>query len=312
MFPEHITSLRTLLDTFSTEQSCLEYLEHRRWNGNITSPFIEDGPTWKCKNGKYICKNTNKYFTVKTGTIFEKTKIPIRDWFIAIWHMTSYKKGISSVQLATELGVTQSTAWYLASKIRRLYNIPSEEKLDGIIESDETFIGGKNKNRHKDKKVPMSQGRSFKDKTPILGLLQRNGDLRAFVIPNTQAKTLQPIIRKNVEKGSVFISDEWMGYNHLHSDFDHHVVDHAKKQYVDFDNPEIHSNSIEGFWSIMKRSYNGIYNWWSRKHMQYYVNEFVYRYNTRKTKATERFLLFLENIFVPLTYQDIRNTKCSF
>lgn len=115
--------------------------------------------------------------------------------------------------------------------------------------------------------MSFSQGRSFKDKTPVLGLLQRNGYLRAFVVPDTKAKTLQPIIRRNVEKGSVFISDEWLGYRHLHSDYDHHVVDHGKKQYVDFDNPEIHSNTIEGFWSIMERSYNWIYNWWSKKHL---------------------------------------------
>lgn len=312
MFPNNITSLRKLLDTFPTEKSCLDYLEHRRWNGNVVSPFVENGQAWKCKNGKYFCKTTNKYFTVRTKTIFEKTKIPVRDWFIAIWHMTSYKKGISSVQLATELGVTQSTAWHIASKIRRLFNIPSEEKLDGIIELDESFVGGKNKNRHKDKKVAQCQGRSFKDKTPVLGILQRNGVLRAFVVPDTKAKTLQPIIRKNVEKHSVLISDEWHGYNHLHSDYDHHIVDHSKKQYVDFDNKEIHSNTIEGFWSIMKRGVNGIYNWWSRKHMQFYVDEFVFRYNTRKIKAIDRFSLILNNIFVVITYQNIRDTKCSF
>lgn len=161
MFPEYITSLRTLLDTFSSEQICLDYLEKRRWNGNVVSPFVDNGPVWNCKKGKYVCKTINKYFTVKTGTIFEKTKFPVRDWIIAIWHMTSYKKGISSVQLVTELGVTQTTAWYLASKIRRLYNIPSEEKLDGIFESDETFVGGKNKNRHKDKQSVIFSRKKF-------------------------------------------------------------------------------------------------------------------------------------------------------
>lgn len=168
-------------------------------------------------------------------------------------------------------------------------------------------MGGKNKNRHKDKKVEHSQGRSFKDKTPVLGLLQRGGNVRAFVVANTQAKTIQPIVKKHVRKDSVFISDEWHAYSGLHSHFDHHVVDHSKKQYVDFDNPEIHSNSIEGFWSILKRGYNGIYNWWSKKHMQKYVDEFVFRFNNRKIKTIERFNYFLENMENRLTYKMLIN-----
>lgn len=305
MINQDFKSVLDLIKAFPSEQSCIDHLEILRWNGNVISPFDTESSVYKCKGNKYKCKNSGKYFNVKTETIFDNTKIELQKWFLAIWICTSFKKGISSVQLSKEISVTQKTAWFMLQRIRNCFGIDDNEMLDGIIESDETFVGGKNKNRHKDKKVPMSQGRSFKDKTPVLGLLERGGRLRCFVIPNTQAKTLQPIIRKNVEKGSVFISDEWLGYNGLHSDYDHHVVDHAKKQYVDFDNPEIHSNTIEGFWSILKRGYNGIYNWWSRKHMQRYVDEFVFRYNFRKEAQATRFTNLLLNIENRITYKEL-------
>jgi len=305
MINQDFKSVLELIKAFPNEQSCIDHLEILRWDGNVISPFDSESTVYKCKDNKYRCKNTGKYFNVKTETIFDNTKIELQKWFLAIWICTSYKKGISSVQLSKELSLTQKTAWFMLQRIRNCFGIDDDEMLEGIIESDETFVGGKNKNRHKDKKVPMSQGRSFKDKTPVLGLLERGGKLRCFVVPNTQAKTLQPIIRKNVEKGSVFISDEWLGYNGLHSDYDHHVVDHAKKQYVDFDNPEIHSNTIEGFWSILKRGYNGIYNWWSRKHMQKYVNEFVFRYNYRKETQSTRFTNLLLNIEHRITYKEL-------
>ena len=305
MFNKEIKSVLELIKAFPDEQTCINHLEILRWNGYVISPFDETSKVYKCKGNKYQCKNTGKYFNVKTNTLFDNTKVGLQKWFLAIWICTSYKKGISSVQLAKEIDVTQKTAWFLLQRIRNCFGIDNEEPLDGIIESDETFVGGKNKNRHKDKKVAQSQGRSFKDKTPVLGLLQRDGNVRAFVVANTQAKTLQPIIRKNVKKHSVFISDEWLGYNGLDCDYDHHIIDHSKKQYVDFNNPEIHSNSIEGFWSILKRGYNGIYNWWSRKHMQKYVDEFVFRFNLRKETQFIRFTKLLFNMENRLTYKEL-------
>jgi len=191
----------------------------------------------------------------------------------------------------------------MLQRIRKCFGNDEDTQLEGIIEADETFVGGKNKNRHSDKKVEKCQGRSFKDKTPVLGLLERGGNVRAFVVGNTQAKTIQPIIRQNVSKHSVIISDEWHGYRNLDIDYDHHVVDHGRKQYVDFDNPEIHSNSIEGFWGILKRGYNGIYNWWSKKHMQKYVDEFVFRFNVRHKNAFAKFNTLLQNMENRLTYK---------
>ncbi|KAF2327272.1 IS1595 family transposase [Flavobacterium daemonense] len=307
MFNKEIKSVLDLIKAFPDEQTCIDHLEMLRWDREVVSPFDASSKVYKCKGNKYQCKNTGKYFNVKTNTIFDNTKIELQKWFLAIWLVTSYKKGISSIQLSKELDITQKSAWFLLQRIRNCFGIDDEEQLDGIIEADETFVGGKNKNRHKDKKVEQSQGRSFKDKTPVLGLLQRDGTVRAFVIPDTKSKTIQPIILKHVQKDSVFISDEWHGYRGLHSHFDHHVVDHGKKQYVDFNNSEIHSNSIEGFWGIMKRGYNGIYNWWSRKHMQKYVDEFVFRFNNRKTTQFDRFTILLSNMENRITYKELIN-----
>lgn len=305
MFSTEFKSVLDLLNTFSDEQSCIDFLEKQRWSGKPVSPFDVNSIVWKCKNNKYQCKNTGKYFNVKTGTLFEGTKVSLRKWFISIWIATSYKKGISSVQLSKEINVNQKTAWFMMHRIRECFFIKNEEQMVGIVEVDETFVGGKNKNRHKDKKVPMSTGRAFKDKTPVLGILQRGGNVRCFVISDTKRESIQPILKKIVKPWTTLISDEWNAYNGLDSIFDHHIVNHGKKQYVNFDNSEIHSNTIEGFWGIFKRSYNGIYNWMSRKNLQRYFDEFVFRYNNRKMTQNERFYLFLSKIENRLKYKQL-------
>lgn len=321
MFDKNIKSLFDLQLALPTEQKCVEYLEYLIWNGKPVSPYDAESKVYKCANNMYKCKNTRKLFNVRSGTCFENTKIPLQKWMFALWIITSHKKGISSLQLAKDINVTQTTAWFLLQRIRACFGIENstEEKFEGICEADETFVGGKNKNRHKDKKVAQSQGRSFKDKTPIVGVLQRgrteikNGKkviveyskVRLKIVGDTKAKTIQPFLKEAVTKDSVLISDEWHGYKGLHNYFDHHVVDHGKKQYVDFDNPEIHSNSMESFWGILKRSYNGIYNWWSRKHMEKYANEFAYRFNLRGVEDGERFKHILSNSNVRTKYKDL-------
>lgn len=305
MLSKEFKSLFDLSQEFPDEQSCIDFLEKQRWNGLPLSPFDNESKVWKCRNNKYRCKNTRKYFSVTTGTLFENTKISLRKWFTAIWLMTSHKKGISSIQLGKDIGVTQKTAWFLAQRIRACFCLPEETILEGVVEVDETFVGGKNKNRHKDKKVPMCQGRSFKDKTPVLGILQRGGPLMCFVIPDTKTASIQPILKRIVKPLSTLISDEWMAYNGLNSIYNHYIVNHAKKEYVNQYDSSIHSNSIEGFWGIFKRGINGIYNWVSRKHLQFYANEFVFRFNNRKIKESERFSLFLCNINHRLKYKHL-------
>lgn len=306
MINTNIKSVLELLTTFSTEQDCIDFLEEAKWGGIVISPFDPSSTVYKCKDNKYRCRNTGKYFNVKTGSMFENTKISLRKWFLAIWLVTSHKKGISSTQLSKDIHVTQKSAWFLLQRIRACFGIENNNELEGIVECDETFIGGKNKNRHKDKKVKNSQGRSFKDKTPVMGMLQRDGKMNAFVVPDTKRISIQPIICRLVNpETTILISDEWHGYTGLNKYYDHKIIDHSKKEYVSLQDGNIHTNNIEGSWNILKKSVSGMYNHVSRKHLQKYVDEFVYRFNLRKTPDNEKFKHLLVNSDVRTKYKDL-------
>lgn len=153
-----------------------------------------------------------------------------------------------------------------------------EKPLEGVIEIDETFVGGKNKNRHANKKVKQCQGRAYKDKTPVLGIKERNGEVRAFVVSDTKAETIQPIVESQVEYGSTVYTDEWWAYKNLHQFYNHSIVNHAAREYI---NGEVYTNNLEGFWGQFKRSIIGIYHNVSKKHLQRYVDEAVYRHNVK-------------------------------
>jgi transposase-like protein len=293
MKSRYFKSLTDLLRAFPTEKDCLLHYEQLRWPNGVVSPFDPTSKVYCYSNGTYRCKNTGKNFTVKTGsTIFHNTKIPLQEWFMAIWLISSHKKGISSCQLAKDVGVTQKTAWFMAQRIRESFDTETKHLLNGIVELDETFVGGKNKNRHYDKKVKNSQGRSFKDKTPVLGMLQRGGKLVCRVVENTSKKQLTPHILETIKRTAQLYTDEWSGYNKVGKLYARRIVDHSRHQYV---NGDVSTNTIEGFWSILKRGFMGIYHWVSRKHLQKYVNEFVLRYNTRSLSNSERFNLVLAN-----------------
>jgi len=177
--------------------------------------------------------------------------------------------------------------------------------LKEVVEIDETFIGGKNKNRHWNKKVPNSQGRSWKDKTPVLGMLERDGNLITKVVPNTQKDTLEPIISVNIKKGSEVYTDEWHAYRDLDQQFNHQIVNHSISQYV---NKNVSTNSIECFWSHLKRGINGTYHWISKKHTQKYTDEFTLRFNTREYNEKNRFdLVLLSSVSKRLTYRELVN-----
>ncbi|PTT71112.1 MULTISPECIES: IS1595 family transposase [unclassified Chryseobacterium] len=306
MFNLNIKSVFELTQIFSTEQICIDYLEVMKWSNAPISPFDETSKVYKCKNNQYRCKNTGKYFNVKTGTMFENSKVSLRKWFMAIWLVTSHKKGISSIQLGKDIGVRQATAWFMLQRIRACFGIENSNELEGIVECDETFIGGKNKNRHKDKKVKNSQGRSFKDKTPVMGMLQRDGKMNAFVVPDTKRKSIQPLVCSYVNpETTTLISDEWLGYTGLDKYYDHRIIDHSKKEYVSLQDNSIHTNNIEGSWNILKRSVSGMYNHVSKKHLQKYVDEFVYRFNLRKVSDQEKFRYLLSNSNIRTKYKEL-------
>lgn len=287
--------------TFPTEQSCIEYYEQIRWNGNVVSPFDETAKVYKCKNGKYRCVNTGKYFDVKTGTIFAHTKLPLRYWFYAMFLFLSHKRGVSSCQLARDLGVTQKTAWNMLHKIREYMDCENDHQLSAEVEIDETFVGGKNKNRHKDKKVEKCQGRSFKDKVPVFGMYQRGGNIVAKVVPDTKAKTLTPLLEQYVSTESRVFTDGWE-YGDIDRRYEQLSVDHGAGFYgTSYINNEgeyivICTNGIECAWSHLKRTILGTYYKVSKKYLQRYVDEFTFRFNTRNIGDFQRFELLLRNV----------------
>lgn len=302
LYLKRFRSLMELLEAFPTDESCIVYLENILWHDRVISPFDKKSQVYDLGNHRYMCKNTQKIFHVKIGTIFQGTRVPMRKWFIAIWLVTSHKKGISSLQLSRDIQVTQKTAWYMLQKIRTCFICRNKGKLKGKVECDETFVGGKNKNRHWDKKVKNSQGRCFIDKTPVLGMLQRKGKVICRVIKNTSKYELTPKILEYIDSAAILYTDEWQGYNEVAEMYEHYSVDHSRGQYADGD---ICTNTIEGFWSLLKRGIIGIYHHLSREHLQFYVNEFCFRYNTRKISDFSRFNLLLRNIKFQLTYQQI-------
>lgn len=287
----------------SSEEKAISYFEKMRWDGNVISPFDPTSKVYKCGNGKYKCKSTGRYFDVKTGTPLANTKLPMTKWLLAIFLFQADKGGISSCQLARKLEITQKTAWYMLMKIRELVakSNANNPKLSGEVEIDETFIGGKNKNRHKDKKVEKCQGRSYKDKVPVFGMLERGGKVVAKVVPNIHGDTLLSIVNEHVEKGSVVYTDG-AGYPGINIDYEQRDVDHSKHFYGTTyvtDEGEIivvSTNGIENVWSHFDRIMLGTYIRVSRKHLQKYVDEFTFRFNTRNFTDSQRFNLLLRNI----------------
>lgn len=300
-------SIPALNELFPDEESCIRHLEAINWHGKPVSPFDKTSKVYKLKSGKYRCKNTSKNFTVRTGTMFEKTKVSLRNWFSAIWYVTNDKKGISSYQLASHIGVTQKTAWYMLQKIRRQMYLANESMLEGKVEADETYIGGKNKNRHWNKKVKHSQGRSHKDKTTVVGIIERNGLLVAKVTKDTTAETLSSLIFAFVKPDTILFTDENAAYNQIGRVYERYYVDHGKHQYGKGD---ITTNRIEGAWTQLKRMYHGTYINLPKKHLQGYVDEFVYRFNLRDISNSDRFNCFLCCADTRYTYKQIRESVC--
>ncbi|MGB3149470.1 MAG: IS1595 family transposase [Maribacter sp.] len=300
MINQDFNSILDLVKAFPDQQSCIDHLEALRWNGNVISPFDAESKVYNCKGNKYKCKNTGKYFNVKTNTIFDNTKIDLQKWFLAIWLVTSHKKGISSLQLGRDLNITQKSAWFMLSRIRQCFGLDNDTKLDNEVEADETFVGGKNKNRHANKKV---KGTSD-DKAPVLGMVERDGKLVAKHVTNTTMETLSYEILKNVNESAKLYTDEYSSYARLKRVYDHKVVKHSQYQYV---KGRVHTNTIESFWALLKRGIFGIYHFTSKKHLQLYVDEFTFRYNSRKHSEAMRFNLFLSNTENRITYKELIN-----
>lgn len=298
-------SLMSAIHYFSDKNNCEKHLINLRWKDGIKCPFCRRGNPYVFNHAKgYKCSNNKCYkkFNIKTRSIFENTKIPLNKWFIAIYLHSAHKKGISSYQLSRDIEVTQKTAWFMLQRIRVMMVQPDLKFEEGVA-MDETFVGGKNKNRHKDKKVKGNQGRSFKDKTPVLGMYDlKERKIYMEVIPNTEILTIQPILFDKVKAGKTLYSDEWKAYNDLQDIYEHGRVNHQGKQFCD---GKATTNQVENVWSHLKRGIIGLYHHVSRKHLQLYCNEFTFRFNSRDMEPSVRFDSAFEGVDNRVRYCDM-------
>jgi len=311
-------SVISLTSYFTSDEKCKQAIIQSRWSdGDVVCPYCGGHHCVVRKDGKFRCKHCGKNFSCLVGTIFENTKLPLIKWFLAMYFISSHKKGISSYQLATNIEVTQTTAWYMLQKVRLLYPQSDADAFEGTVECDEVYIGGKEKWKHKSMRTPKTQGRSTKTKTPVFGMMERStfenekGEIEnityvhAFVVENTNRATLQPIIQQFVADGSRVITDELSAYNGLADlGYTHAVVAHGAEEYA---NGDVFTNSIEGFWSHFRRMIVGCYHDVSDEHLQQYIDEAVYRWNTRKMSESERFAhMFSKSIGLVRKWSEIR------
>ncbi len=281
-------SLIQIADFFHSEEVCKAAIAQERWGDTVVCPYCGGTHTHLCSDGRYICKGCQRKFSVLVGTIFENTKISLRKWFMAMYLISSHKKGISSCQLARDIQVTQKTAWFLLHKVRGLYGQSDSTVLNGAVEMDEMYLGGRETNKHESKKVEGTQGRSTKTKTPIFGMIERDGKVVAMKVENTQGATLLPIVGQFVKEGATTYTDELSAYNGLTKEgYDHLIVNHGKRESVRSN--DIHTNSIEGFWGHFKRVIFSTYHCVSKDYVQRYIDEQSYRWNTREEKSSYRF-----------------------
>ncbi len=296
MAPTIPATLQAAIIQYADPNNCLEYLVWKRWPNGVTCPtcgsarvkFMEKHQRWQCSS-----HHSKRQFSIKTGTIFEDSPLGLDKWLPAMWLITNAKNGISSWEVHRALGVSQKTAWFMLHRIRLSHQGKDGGKLSGEVEVDETFIGGKARNMHADKRAERITGRGPEGKAIVAAVLERGGKVCAKVVTDRRKPALQSLVRENVEAGASVYSDALKSYDGLGEDFTHQAIDHAEA-YV---NGQVHTNGLENFWSLLKRSINGTYVSVEPFHLFRYVDEQAFRFNNRDNmNDADRFDLAVSQI----------------
>jgi transposase-like protein len=280
---------------FSDLDACHEYMRRVKWpDGPVTCPKCGSAAEMRTRPGRLKCniKACQRQFSYKTGTIFEDSPLGLDKWFVAVWAIANAKNGISSHELGRALGVTQRTAWFMLHRIREAMKTGTFKKLSGTVEGDETFVGGKAENMHEHIREKKITGRGAVNKIAVQGILERGGEVRTFVVPNVEGDTLRPNILRHVEHGSRVYTDAAGAYSGLFRRFIHKTIDHAKE----WVRGEVHTNCIEGFWTLLKRALGGTWTHIAAFHLHRYCHEQSWRYNHRKAGDGGRFWTLLRAV----------------
>jgi len=300
---------KTLLEFtkfFNTEKKCYEYLKSKLWANGKSCP--------RCKSSKIIefqdfkknrCKSCDYDFSIRKGTIFAESRISLQKWFICIYLMSANKKGISSINLANQVGITQKTAWFVLQRLREVAS-GGLDMFEGTSQIDETYVGGKEENKHKEKKNKST-------KAVVLGIKnEETGKVKTFHTETSRYYDLGEKIMQSVKIGSNITTDEASYYKTLKMYYSHNTVNHSKEEYVRYEKSnnsriavKITTNGVEGVFSLLKRSIYGIHHWVSKKHLQRYLNEFNFKYNSRAFTNNTRFETFFDNVKGRLKYKEL-------
>jgi transposase-like protein len=295
---EQPKTLQEAIIYFADAENCQKFLVELRWaDGKARCPYcgsqkvsyLQNAKLWKCYGD-----HPRQKFSLKVGTIFEDSALSLDKWLVAMWMVYNCKNGISSYEIARDLGITQKSAWHMLHRLRLVSHEGTfTNKLTGEVEADETFIGGKARNMHATKRARRITGTGTKDKVPVLGIMERGGKVRTTVVPNRRKHALQGEVRKHVEAGSALYTDALLSYDGLAGEYAHQVVDHAV-QYVD---GQVHTNGLENFWSLLKRSISGTYVSVEPYHLFRYLDEQAFRFNNRRDMTDfDRFKLAASQI----------------
>ena len=307
-----VKNLKEVFAKFKDEATCRQFLIKQRWNGKPVCPYCGAEKHYVIENGKrFKCANNTCYkkFSVTVGTVFEASNIPLTTWFPAMYIISAHKKGISSVQLAKDLGVTQKTAWFMLHRIRESLKEDHPDMLTGIVEVDETYMARKYRTKYKGlspemvAKIDLEQSHQHKlNMGAVIGVKQRDGNIIVRAAERANADAILKVVQANVSPDVRLMTDESKKYRKIFKEYNRQSVQHNKKEWV---RGEVHVNGVENFWSVMKRGIYGIYHQISYKHLQRYCDEFSYRYNSRKINDGQRFELSLKGIEGRLTYKTL-------